>query len=314
LFKLFVIKANMCENFIKVQSIESKDFIEIPVEKDCTVFLSSIKAQFPQACGLKYRNPSSKTVRGLKSVENVLYLPSENKDWKQFVYTVVLCKENFSTQKVKNNECRDLIVLGLPYKTNEEELKMYFSQFGELTVAIIKCDHKGRSRGFGFIRYASYACQTKVLQQDHIIAGRKCEVKVPFSQGEPPVSSKVFVGNINETTTRTDLQHHFIKFGEIKDIYVPSPFRSFAFITFVDANVAQSLIGQEHFLNGSPVFINPANPKSRNSNLAISAMAAACTSALLNFHGNSSSSLATSGRGDGGSSVLSRSFHTSATY
>ena len=33
----------MCENFIKVQSIESKDFIEIPVEKDCTVFLSSIK-------------------------------------------------------------------------------------------------------------------------------------------------------------------------------------------------------------------------------------------------------------------------------
>lgn len=39
---------------------------------------------------------------------------------------------------MKNNECRDLIVLGLPYKTNEEELKMYFSQFGELTVAIVK--------------------------------------------------------------------------------------------------------------------------------------------------------------------------------
>ena len=39
---------------------------------------------------------------------------------------------------MKSNECRDLIVLGLPYKTNEEELKMYFSQFGELTVAMVK--------------------------------------------------------------------------------------------------------------------------------------------------------------------------------
>jgi len=304
----------MCENFIKVQSMETSGYIEIPVEKDCTVFLSSIKAQFPQACGLNYKNPSSKTIRGLKLVENVLYLPSKNKDWKQLVYTVVSCKKNFSTHQVKNNKCRDLIVLGLPYKTNEEELKLYFSQFGELTVAIIKCDHKGKSRGFGFIRYASYACQAQVLQQDHIIAGRKCEVKIPFSQGEPPVSSKVFVGRINDTTTRTDLQHHFSKFGEIKDIYIPSPFRSFAFITFLDAKVAQSLIGQEHFLNGTPVFINPANPKSRDCNLAISAMAAACTSALLMFHRNSSSNLATSGRGDGGSSVLSRSYQTTASY
>jgi len=307
----------MCENFIKVQNLETCEPIEIPVEKDCTVFLSSIRAQFPQACGLKYKIPSSGTMRGLKLVDNILYLPSNNKDWKQFVYSVVLCKENYITQKVEScssNKCRDLIVLGLPWKIDEEELKLYFSQFGELTVAIIKRDGKGRSRGFGFIRYATYACQVKILQQTHTIAGRKCEVKIPYSQGEPPNSSKVFVGQINDKTTKAELQNYFSKFGEVIDVYISSPFRSFAFITFLDAKVAQSLIGQDHFVNGTPVFIRPANPKSRNNELAFSAMAAACTSALLMFHGNSSSNLATSGRGDGGSNVINRSFQTSASY
>ena len=32
-------------------------------------------------------------------------------------------------------KCVDLIVLGLPYKTNEEELKQYFEQYGELLMA-----------------------------------------------------------------------------------------------------------------------------------------------------------------------------------
>ncbi len=32
-------------------------------------------------------------------------------------------------------KCSDLIVLGLPYATNEEQLREYFEQFGEVVVS-----------------------------------------------------------------------------------------------------------------------------------------------------------------------------------
>ena len=36
------------------------------------------------------------------------------------------------TKRVDANKCSDLIILGLPWKSTEDDLKSYFSQFGEL--------------------------------------------------------------------------------------------------------------------------------------------------------------------------------------
>jgi len=36
------------------------------------------------------------------------------------------------TKRVEKNRCSDLIVLGLPWKSTEDDLKKHFSQFGEL--------------------------------------------------------------------------------------------------------------------------------------------------------------------------------------
>lgn len=36
------------------------------------------------------------------------------------------------TKRDKSQKCSDLIVLGLPWKSVEEDLRKYFSQFGEL--------------------------------------------------------------------------------------------------------------------------------------------------------------------------------------
>ena len=36
------------------------------------------------------------------------------------------------TKKIDREKCSDLIVLGLPWKSSEEDLKSYFEQFGEL--------------------------------------------------------------------------------------------------------------------------------------------------------------------------------------
>jgi len=36
------------------------------------------------------------------------------------------------TKRIEKLKCSDLIVLGLPWKSTEEDLRNYFSQFGEL--------------------------------------------------------------------------------------------------------------------------------------------------------------------------------------
>lgn len=111
-----------------------------------------------------------------------------------------------STAKTKRMEtklrCTDLIVLGLPWKTSEQNLREYFETFGEVLMAqvcsfILNVSYKdltyfcfkvkkdtktGQSKGFGFIRFGSYESQMRVLAQRHMIDGRWCDVKVPNSK------------------------------------------------------------------------------------------------------------------------------------
>ena len=36
-----------------------------------------------------------------------------------------------------------------------------------------------------------------------------------------------------------DLREYFGKYGEVTDVFIPKPFRAFAFVTFLDPEVAQ---------------------------------------------------------------------------
>lgn len=92
-----------------------------------------------------------------------------------------------STAKTKRIEtklrCTDLIVLGLPWKTTEQNLREYFETYGDVIMAQVKKDLKtGQSKGFGFIRFGTYEGQMRALAQRHLIDGRWCECKVPSSR------------------------------------------------------------------------------------------------------------------------------------
>ncbi len=51
---------------------------------------------------------------------------------------------------------KKLYVGGLPYSTNDTELKDAFSQAGAVSSAVVIMDKMtGRSKGFGFVEYAS---------------------------------------------------------------------------------------------------------------------------------------------------------------
>lgn len=275
----------MSMEFVQVAEDEGDEPIELPVEEDGTLLLSTLQAQFPGACGLKYRNPESRAIRGVRSNEGRFYPPSSDSGWGSQIYFCVFPKENKrksddnlenSTAKTKRIEtrlrCTDLIVLGLPWKTSEQSLREHFEEFGEVLMAQVKKDLKsGQSKGFGFIRFGSYEAQMRVLATRHLIDGRWCEVKVPNSKEGMvhQVPCKVFVGRCTEDLTSEDLREYFSKFGEVTDVFIPKPFRAFSFVTFLDPDVAQSLCGEDHIIKGVSVHVSNAAPKSesnRNAN------------------------------------------------
>ncbi|XP_060930328.1 TAR DNA binding protein, like isoform X1 [Limanda limanda] len=277
----------MSELYIRVAEEENEEPMEIPSEDDGTVLLSSVAAQFPGACGLRYRNPESQCMRGVRLVEGVLNAP-EN-DWGSLVYVVNYPKDNkrkmdeidaASAVKVKRGfqKTSDLIVLGLPWKTSEQDLKDYFTTFGEVIMVQVKRDAKtGNSKGFGFVRFTEYETQTKVIAQRHMIDGRWCDCKLPNSRNfpfdcpsqacpdEPMRSRKIFVGRCTEDMSTDELRQYFMQYGEVTDVFIPKPFRAFAFVTFADDQVAQALCGEDLIIKGISVHISNAEPKHNNS-------------------------------------------------
>ena len=61
--------------YIQVVEYENEESIEIPSELDGTLLLTTLSAQFPGACGLKYRNPESGAFRGIRLMDGVLHPP-----------------------------------------------------------------------------------------------------------------------------------------------------------------------------------------------------------------------------------------------
>ena len=76
------------------------------------------------------------------------------------------------------------------------------------------------------------------------------------------MNSKVFIGRCTEDITADDLRDYFGKFGEVTDVFIPKPFRAFAFVTFFNADVAQALCGEDHIVKGTSVHVSTAAPKS----------------------------------------------------
>ncbi len=81
-------------NFICVAEEEGEEPIELPTEEsDNSLLISTLAAQFPGACGLKYRNPESRAWRGVRLSDGRLFPPSDT-GWGTHVYVSVMPKGN----------------------------------------------------------------------------------------------------------------------------------------------------------------------------------------------------------------------------
>ena len=259
------------------------DTLELPLEPNGTLAQSTLQAQFPGATGLKYKKDGSDRFRGVRVAEGMIY-PPEDGSWTNIAFMATFPRggkrkaddsennESNSKEAKTDKSTSDLIVLSLPYKAGESELKEYFSQFGPIVTCDIKRDKDGHSRGFGFVRFAEYSAQDRVLGMRHYIEGRWCDVKIPNSQiahesNQQPsnCSSRIFVGRLQQGVTDDQLRNFFGKYGPVTDIYLPRPFRSCAFVTFRDISVAQSLVGKELNMDGNTIHIACANPRTKES-------------------------------------------------
>ena len=75
--------------YIQVCEEESEEPIELPCEDDGTLLLSTLVAQFPGSCGLKYRHPDTRAFRGVRLAEGRLHPPDEG--W-NYVFVCVFPK------------------------------------------------------------------------------------------------------------------------------------------------------------------------------------------------------------------------------
>ena len=77
--------------YITVAEEENDEPIELPPEEDNTLLLTTLAAQFPGACGLKYRNPDTRAWRGVRLSDGRLFPPADT-GWGTHVYVCVLPK------------------------------------------------------------------------------------------------------------------------------------------------------------------------------------------------------------------------------
>jgi len=115
---------------------------------------------------------------------------------------------------------------GLSWQTTEGTLRAHFEKFGELTDVALMIDKRtGQPRGFGFIKMKYPAAADIVVAQEHVIDGRRVDVKkaVPRDRAPAPTrteSKKIFVGGLSADVSDKIFHDYFSKFGIVK-VYSP---------------------------------------------------------------------------------------------
>lgn len=66
-----------------------------------------------------------------------------------------------------------IFIGGISWETTEEQIKEYFTAFGDVVeVVIMKDKITGRARGFGFVVFADPPVADRVVLEKHMIDGR----------------------------------------------------------------------------------------------------------------------------------------------
>lgn len=128
--------------------------MELPLEKDGTLLLETLKGQCPNACGLRFLN--NRINRAIKLSNGKLFAPDEG--WGTRNYLVV---EVRPTHRVIENPSR-LFVGNLPWQFTDDALTELLVSFCALEYANVVLQPNGRPKGYGFVKFREYEAEEHV--------------------------------------------------------------------------------------------------------------------------------------------------------
>lgn len=178
---------------------------------------------------------------------------------------------NASSEAQKADLSRDagkMFIGGLDWDTTEDRLKEYFSKYGEvIDHTIMRESSTGRSRGFGFLTFATSKSVDDVLKTQHVLDGKVIDPKRAIPRDEQDKTGKIFVGGIAPEVRPKEFEEFFGKFGTIIDAQLmldkdTGRSRGFGFVTF-DAPDAVDRVCQGRYLdfNGRQIEVKRAEPR-----------------------------------------------------
>ncbi|KAG7642961.1 RNA-binding domain superfamily [Arabidopsis suecica] len=188
-----------------------------------------------------------------------------------------------------------LFIGGISWDTDENLLREYFSNFGEvLQVTVMREKATGRPRGFGFVAFSDPAVIDRVLQDKHHIDNRDVDVKRAMSREEQSPAGrsgtfnasrnfdsganvrtkKIFVGGLPPALTSDEFRAYFETYGPVSDAVImidqttQRP-RGFGFVSFDSEDSVDLVLHKTfHDLNGKQVEVKRALPKDANPGIA----------------------------------------------
>ncbi|CAJ0958759.1 unnamed protein product, partial [Mesorhabditis belari] len=161
-------------------------------------------------------------------------------------------------------QSRKVFIGGLAGSTDEESLRNFYGQWGEIVDCVVMRDPQTkRSRGFGFVSYATMAeVDVAMGNRPHDIDGKRVDPKraIPredSSRGQKlPTTNRLYISGIRDGHTEENLREYFTQYGNVEKVEVmldkaTNKPRGFAFINFDDYDpVDRCVLLKSHTIGG----------------------------------------------------------------
>ncbi|PWY98668.1 RNA-binding domain-containing protein [Testicularia cyperi] len=198
--------------------------------------------------------------------------------------TPVAKKAKTEEQPLAEGETNQIWVGQLSWNVDNDWLKSEMEAFGEVTSARVQLDRAtGRSRGFGYVDFASPAAAKKAYDegQGKEIDGRGIRIDLSspkpdaqenrakkFNDQRSAPSSTLFIGNLSFDVSEDDVWNAFSEHGEVAGVRLPKDPDSgrpkgFGYVEFAAQESAEAalnaMVGQD--LAGRPLRLDFSTPR-----------------------------------------------------